>query len=405
MVSAQLKKMFCVMKGGLRWRGRKGAIGKNEWKHANAAMVPSGPCALYIPSRTPSVCFRGRSIAEGRVFVLNTARYRRSRSGALGAEPSVARAQSSNKNKLWLPIVPEEPFLPEKTPSAIMNILTCTILSALALGCHAQAGIRTEAKITLVESDTLYHTLYLEYLAGFSKNTPSSQTPNFASSAICLPTSLEIPVRFSYSSLPDADLLRNQINIASAVFAPLAVSFFIESVNWQATRVKERDDKVHIPFDTPSDVSAKALIQALGRWLGLDGVKGPRTRHQRAHVFATYFSLRKFLRQDGTHCNSRPILSQERMGRRPSPRRSFFNRRGGTTLQQLEKLASSTPDTSSRIFVDAVTGEVLVCSQRGGCEPPSGGGDQPQPVDGTESGDLRRREVALAEGGYSGHAF
>lgn len=205
---------------------------------------------------------------------------------------------------------------------------------------------------------TLYHTLYIEYLAELSKNTPSTQTPIFGSSAICLPTSLGIPVHFSSSSLPDADLLRNQINIANAVFAPLAVSFFIESGNWQATRVNERDDKVYIPFDTPSEVSAKALIQTLARWLDPDGVKGPLTPHQRAHVFATYFSLRKPPPQYDTHCTSRTILSQERMGRRALPRRRSFSRRGGTTLQQLEKVGSSPPDTRSRIFVDAVTGEV-----------------------------------------------
>lgn len=249
-----------------------------------------------------------------------------------------------------------------------------------------------------MESDTLYHTLYLEYLAEFSKNAPSSQTPTFTSPAICLPTTLEIPVHFSSSSLPEADLLRNQINIANAAFAPLAVSFFIESGNWQASRVDERDDKVYIPFDTPSDASAKPLIQTLARWLDLDGVKGPWTPHQRGHVFATYFFLRKPPPQDDTHCTSRTILSQERMGRRVLPRRRSFNRRGGTTLQQLENLASSPPHTSSRIFVDAVTGEVLVYSQRGGCERPFGGVDRPQPADGTESGDLRRR-VALAEEG------
>lgn len=289
-------------------------------------------------------------------------------------------------------------FLRRTTSSAIMNILTCTILSALALGCHAQAEARTEAKITLVESDTLYHTLYLEYLAEFSKNTPSTQTPIFISPGICLPTTIKIPVHFSSSSLPDADLLGNQIDIANAVFAPLAVSFFIESRNWQAARVNERDDKVYIPFDTLSDISARALIQTLARWLHLDGVQGPWSPHQRAHVFATYFSLRKPPPHDDTHCTSRTILSQERMGRRALPRRGSFSRRGGTTLQQLEKVASSAPDTRSRIFVDAVTGEVLVCSQRGGCELLSRGGDRLQRADGTESGDLRRR-VALVEEG------
>lgn len=212
------------------------------------------------------------------------------------------------------------------------------------------------------------------------------------------PTTLEIPVHFSSSSLPDADLLRNQINIPNAAFAPLAVFFFIESGNWQASRVNERDDKDYIPFDTPSDASAKPLIQTLARWLDLDGVKGPWTPHQRAHGFATYFFLRKPPPQDDTHCTSRTILSQERMGRRVLARRRSFNRRGGTTLQQLENLASSPPHTSSRIFVDAVTGEVLVYSQRGGYERPFGSVDRPQPADGTESGDLRRR-VALAEEG------
>lgn len=81
-----------------------------------------------------------------------------------------SRAQSTNKNKLRPPVVLDEPpFPPENNiirhheHSNLHNPLS------LALGCHAQAGTRTEAKITLVESDTLYHTLYLEYLAEFSK--------------------------------------------------------------------------------------------------------------------------------------------------------------------------------------------------------------------------------------------
>ncbi|KAK0754485.1 hypothetical protein B0T18DRAFT_386351 [Schizothecium vesticola] len=193
-----------------------------------------------------------------------------------------------------------------------------------------------DEQLPLHEADTLYHTLYLEYLAEFSKKTPSSQTPIFTSSAICLPTSLEIPVHFSFSSaasLPDRGLLRNHVNIANAAFASLAVSFFIESANWQANPEKEQDDKVYIPFGTLADVSAKALIQTLARWLNLDGVKGPWTTHQRAHVFATYFSLRDPPPRDGTHRSAHSVSSYERIARRPSARRSFVNRRGSTTLQ------------------------------------------------------------------------
>lgn len=369
-------------------------------------MVPSGPCTFRAETQA-SVFGAGRFRADGWVPSLSSTQLDVA-GAALGPwqRNRLSRQLSPQTRTSCGPQSPSTSphFLRRTTSSAIMNILTCTILSALALGCHAQAEAQTEAKITLVESDTLYHTLYIEYLAEFSKNTPSTQTPIFGSSAICLPTSLGIPVHFSSSSLPDADLLRNQINIANAVFAPLAVSFFIESRNWQAARVNERDEKVYVPFDTLSDVSARALIQTLARWLDLDGVKGPWTPHQRAHVFATYFSLRKPPPQDDTHCTLRTILSQECMWRRALPRRRSFSRRGGTTLQQLEKVASSPPDTSSRIFVDAVTGEVLVCSQRGGCELLSGGGDQLQRADGTESGDLRRR-VALAEGGYSEHPF
>lgn len=147
--------------------------------------------ALYIPSRNPRCCFRAQAIPGGRVFVLNNS----------STSPEPLWGSGSETVYCWpLELSPQtktscDPqssstsphFLPRTTSSAIMNILTCSILSALALGCHAQAGTRTEAKITLVESDTLYHTLCLEYLAEFSKNAPSSQTPIFTSPAICLP--------------------------------------------------------------------------------------------------------------------------------------------------------------------------------------------------------------------------
>ncbi|KAK1835330.1 hypothetical protein QBC39DRAFT_341075 [Podospora conica] len=286
-----------------------------------------------------------------------------------------------------------------------MNILTCTILSALALGCHAQLEAQAGAKINHAKRVALYHALYLEYLVEFSQKTPSLQTPILTSHPSCLPTSIEIPLHFSFSSvlsLSDRGHLRNQVGIANAAFAPLAVSFSLASVNRHTDREKKRDGEASILFDTLSDASAEAIIQKLADWLDLDNVKAPWTKHQHAHVFATFFSFRNTPPQDGTHCDSDPILSDKRIARRLPLARRSSSRRGKNTLQMLEKLASSPPDPSSRIFVDGVTGEVLVCNQQGGCEPPSFEINQPQPAGGTGSGDLRRAVTPLEEGDYSG---
>lgn len=130
----------------------------NEMRHVNAAIVPCGPWTF-------------RAGTQGAVFGLG--RFRAD--GSLSpTQFDVAGAALGRweRNRLLLELSPQaktscDPqlsstsphFLPRTTLSAIMNISTCTILSALALGCHAQAEARTEAKITLVESDTLYHTL------------------------------------------------------------------------------------------------------------------------------------------------------------------------------------------------------------------------------------------------------